>query len=557
MDARFGLTQWLSSVFDADLPDYDWSRLDLAGTIPDEKRLVIRLAVGAALFAAALFVPMGGLLTALLLILSMVVTGYDYAIAAVLAIRAGKPFNHAIYITLALILALAAGDRVDAAAFMILYRVITILVGFITVHTVQSMKKALGEQPKVQTAWTAPEWIKWVAPLGLLAALIVFILQLWVFEAAPVIAVRCALSVLVIANPYSLVASAALTWLCAMNGAYRFRILFRGCASMRKLLNVKSVVLDDTARDETDLPKVVSVKSDRLKPDMLLRLAAYAESRSDSRTAKAIVAAFHEPINDSLIEKALDIPNYGVEAFIKGLHVFVGTKELMLLHSVTVPEEDLSDGYVVYVSVQGTYAGKLMLREVASQETHDAMEELRQLGVRSVTLFSPAQNDSVTMVARDLKAQLFCKLSPEEKDATLARMQKGMPRTESVMYIERDCESRPVRSPADINICLIRADNQERFDADCLIVEDDLNRVVDAVECAQWVNSMRKAHFLLAAAVKAVLLLMAIFGKSTMWFAAVLDGAAVLATLLLAIRAYGFDKQHFSFGDLLRPYCAK
>ena len=224
---------------------------------------------------------------------------------------------------------------------------------------------------------------------------------------------------------------------------------------------------------------------------------------------------------------------------------------------IFLPEEDLSDGYVVYVSVQGTYAGKLMLREVASQETHDAMEELRQLGVRSVTLFSPAQNDSVTMVARDLKAQLFCKLSPEEKDATLARMQKGMPRTESVMYIERDCESRPVRSPADINICLIRADNQERFDADCLIVEDDLNRVVDAVECAQWVNSMRKAHFLLAAAVKAVLLLMAIFGKSTMWFAAVLDGAAVLATLLLAIRAYGFDKQHFSFGDLLRPYSAK
>ena len=37
MDTWF--TPWIRSVFPADLPDYDWSRLDLAGTIPDEKRL--------------------------------------------------------------------------------------------------------------------------------------------------------------------------------------------------------------------------------------------------------------------------------------------------------------------------------------------------------------------------------------------------------------------------------------------------------------------------------------------------------------------------------------
>ena len=31
---------------------------------------------------------------------------------------------------------------------------------------------------------------------------------------------------------------------------------------------------------------------------------------------------------------------------------------------LTVPEEDLTDGYAVYVAVQGTYAGRLMLQEV-------------------------------------------------------------------------------------------------------------------------------------------------------------------------------------------------
>ena len=550
--ARF--TSWTRSVFPADLPDFDWSRLDLAGTIPNEKRLIIRLAIGAALFVAALFLPAGKVLYGLCLLLSVLITGYDYALAAFASVRAGKPFTTSVFITLALILVLIAGDYVDAAAFMILYRVYTIFVGFITERTVRSLKEALGESPKFQTACILPKWIRWIAPLGLIAALVVFILQLWVFEAAPVISARNALSVLVIANPYSLYASVALTWLCALFGAYRFKILFRGSTAMQKLLNVRAVVLDDNGAERSELPKIISAKSDKLEPEMLLRLAAYAECHSDSRTAKAILAAFREPINEALVESTLDIPRCGVEAYVGGLHLFVGTRELMLLHSITVPEEDLTDGYAVYVAVQGSYAGRLMLQEVANLETRDAMEDFRALGVRTVTLFSPAQNESVTAIARELKAQLFCKLTPEEKELTLNKLQKAMPRTESLLYIEKDCESRAKRSPADVNACLICGDNFERFDADFLVVDGDLQNVVEAMETAQWVSAQRKDHFVLAAAVKVILVALAIFGCSTMWFAAVLDGAAALGAMLMSVRAYGFDKQHRRLRDLLKPY---
>ena len=222
MDAA-RLTQWTRSVFPADLPDFDWSRLDLAGTIPNEKRLIIRLLIGAALLIAALFLPAGKVLYGLCLILSILVTGYDYALAAAASVQSKKPFTTSVFITLALILALIAGDYVDAAAFLILYRIYTLFAGYVTEHTVHALWDALGESPAFQTACDLPKWIRWIAPLGLVASLVVFIIQLWVAEAAPVIAARNALSVLVIANPYSLYASAALTWLCALCGAYRFR----------------------------------------------------------------------------------------------------------------------------------------------------------------------------------------------------------------------------------------------------------------------------------------------------------------------------------------------
>lgn len=557
MDTATGLSRWTRSVFPADLPDYKWSRLNLAGTIPDERLLIIRLAVGALLLSSALFLPMGGLFYSLALILSVIVTGYDYLLAAIVSFQQRKPFSNCVFISIALILAIIAGDRVDAAAFMILYRIFTILVGYVTERTVLTVNEALGETPRFQTSWESPDWIKWIAPAGLLVSLLVFILQLWVFESATMIAVRCALSVLVISNAFSLVASAPLTWYCALNGAYRHRILFRGCGSMRKLLNVKSVVLDDPGTDDRELPKVVSAKSDRLDPSMLLRIAAYAECHSDSRTARAIRAAYHEEIDESLVERTMDIPRCGVEAFIGGLHVFVGTRELMLLHSVSVPDADLTNGYAVYVAVQGAYAGRLMLQENYSSEVKDAMDGLRAAGVRMVTLFSPAQNESVTSIARELKAQLFCKLTPAEKDAALSRMQKSMPRTESILYIERDCEQRLRRSPADVNLCMIRGDNQNRFDADCLVVDGDLQKVVRAVEAAQWTSSMRNYHFAAAYLIKLLLVILAVFGASTMWFSVVLDGAAALATLLISVLAFRFRRPQHRLRDLLKPYESK
>ena len=556
MDLQTSLAQWTGSVFPADLPDFDWSRLNLAGTIPNAKKLIIRLIISAAFLIAGILLPAGKVLSGLCILASLLISGYDYVLAAARSVLMYKPFTTSVFITVALIFAVLTGNIADAAAFMIIYRVVTVLYGFTAEKTVKTLHDALNESPGFQTVWEAPAWLKWIAPAGLLASLAVFVFQLWVMEAAPVIAVRNALSVLVIANPYSIVASAAIVWLCALCGAYRFRIFFRSTESMRKLLRIRSVVLDDTGRDDSELPKVISAKSERLDPNMLLRLAAYAEYHSESRTAKAILAAFHEPIDESLIERTLDIPRCGVEAFISGLHLFVGTRELMLLHSISVPDEDLSDGYAVYIAVQGTYAGRLMLQEVSNLQTMDAMEDLRDLGVRTVTLFSPAQNESVTAVARDLRAQLFCKLTPAEKDATLLKLQKAMPRTESLLYIERNCESRPRRSPADVNVCMIRGNNQEQFDADFLVVDGDLQDIVDSVETAQWVNGMRKGHAAAAAAGKVVLTALALFGCSTMWFAAVVDGAIGLFTILISVWAYGFDKPHHRLRELLKPYRA-
>lgn len=555
MNIRDTLNRLAATCFAADLPEYDWKTLRLFRDSGAGKVLLIRLAVATVLMACGLFFATGGVIWYILLSLSVLVSGYDYLAATIVCLLSKKFLHNAVWITVCMIATVAAGAPVDAAAFMILYRIAALLVGYVTDRTIQTLSDAAGGEIQSSAEFAAPRWIGYIRPIGIVLAVLVFAVQLWLKEVAATVALRSALCVLVIAGPCSLFVSIPLTWYCAVNGAYTSHVLFRSCRAMRRLLRVRSVALDDNGASSGDLPKLVSIKSDRLSPELLLKLAAHAEYRSSSRTARAILAAYNGPLAPELIDKALDIPECGTEVYIRNLRICVGTRELMILKGIFIPDEDLAEEYVVYVAIADQYAGKLLLREVSNTDATPAVQDLRAGGVRSVTLFSNAQNESVSNIAKALKAeQLYCKCTPEEKVQILYDIQSALPESESLLYIERDCASHPEHSPADVDVCMISEDNSGPFDADILILGEDLQLVPDAIETSVWVNSLCREHFLISAVVKLLLIILAVLGYCTVWFAVVLDGAAALGTLLLSIRAYGFDQPHRRVKDYLPKF---
>lgn len=551
MDIRAFLDRCAASCFAADLPDYDWKTLRLfrdgAGKV-----LLIRLAVSALLMVAAVFLKQGSVFWYLLLSLSVLTAGYDYFAAAVLSIVRGKVLHNAVLLSVCMIAGIAAGAPIESAAFAILYRVVTLLIGYVTDRTILSLTETVGGEIHSSAELPAPKWAAYIAPGGVVLALLVAVLQITIRGASMAGGIRSALSVLVIACPCSLLISTPLLWYCAVNGAYANRVLFRSCRAMWELVHVRAVALDDNGAMSGELPKVVSIKSEKLDPQLLLKLAAHAECRSSSRTAKAILAAYNGPLAPELIQSSLDIPECGTEVFLQNVRICVGTRELMILKGITIPDEDLAAEYVVYVSVANRYAGKLLLKEVAKTDAEPAVKALRNAGVRSVTLFSNAQNESVSRIAKSLKAeQLYCKCTPEEKSQILRDLQSALPGKEALLYVSRDCFSHPEHTPAALDVCMISEDSNERFDADVLITGGDLQLLPDAVETAGWVQELCREHLILAAAVKALIVILSALGFCTLWFAVVLDGAAALAALLLSIRAFGFDQPHLRVKDYL------
>ena len=548
------LGQLAAMCFETDRPDYDPRRLKLYHDEGNSRILLIRLCIAVVLMLLTLFFKTHGFLWYVVLILAGIVAGADYLASAAICLTERNYFNGSVCVALAMVLAWISGNPLDAAAFIVLYRIVTLMIGYITDRTSDSMRSAVGSDLNASADLAAPDWVQYITPGGMILALVVLLLRLFVFHGGYSGSMRSAASVLVIANTASLVMARSLTWYCAIGGTYRCGIMVRSARAMRKLLQVRSIVLDDSSISDEDLPSVVSIKTTQLTPELLIKLAAHAESQSESRTARAILAAYPDEIDPSLIEKTLDIPDNGVESYVNGLRICVGTRELMILKGITIPDEDITDDYVVYISVADKYAGKLILKEGKSAGTDTAMYEFRKQGIDSLTVFSGANNDSIADIARDLKAeQLYAKLTEEEKVAKLADMQTALPRDASILYIQRGSVTHPKHSPADLDACMISPENNGQFDADLLILKDDLSLVPDTVDAARWAQNLCIEAFGIGAIVKVVLVILALFGVATMWFNIVLDGSALLATLLLSIRAYMFDQPH----KLLQDYLPK
>ena len=466
------LTRLSASCFAADRPDYDWKTLRL---FPETG---LSLVLIARLFAALVLCVIGALLHSMalryvLLILSVLICGYDYLAAALSCILARQVFRPAVLIIVCVIGTLAVGQPIDAAVFLLVYRLVTILIAVVTQHAQKTLKDAVGGEIHSTAEFPAPKWIDYLAPAGLCIAILVAVLESVLKVATVSQAIHAAMIALFLSTPCALLVSVPLVWYSAVNGAYRCNVLFRSCRSMRALNAVRAVAVDEGEGDN-QLPKVVSVKSDQLTPDALLQLAANAESCSSSRTARAICAAYTGPIRSEYLSNAVDIPESGVEVYIESTRVCVGTRELMILKGVDIPDADLSDGYVVYVSVGEQYAGKILLQEVVQSDVKPALKELRALGVHTITLFSNASNDSVSENAKELQADhLHCKCSSEEKERLLTQQVEKLDDGELLLYYDRRCTAHPEHSGADLDVCVIPEESEERFDADVLLTSQD------------------------------------------------------------------------------------
>ena len=346
-----------------------------------------------------------------------------------------------------------------------------------------------------------------------------------------------ALVFLVISCPCALVVSIPLGFFGGIGGASRRGILIKGGNYLEALNQVDTVVFDKTGtltKGEFEVTEVTP--SPGFTREELLKATAYVESYSSHPIAESIMRAYGRDIQKDKVTGYEEVAGHGVKAVIDEDEVLAGNRKLMIRESISY-DDVRALGTVVYVSINGRYAGHLVIADEVKNDAIEAIKDLKSLGIRRIIMLTgdlKAVGDKIgQLVGVD---QVFSELLPQDKVSRLEELQAES--GGKVAFVGDGINDAPVLARADIGFAMGALGSDAAIEAaDVVLMTDEPGRVATAIRIARRTRTIVWQNIVFALGVKGVFLLMGALGFATMWEAVFADVGVTVIAVINAMRA--------------------
>ena len=197
-----------------------------------------------------------------------------------------------------------------------------------------------------------------------------------------------ALVFLVISCPCALVISVPLSFFGGIGGASRCGILVKGSNYLEALAHADTVVFDKTGTLTRGIFAVTAVHpAQGISEAQLLEYAALTEQWSDHPISQSLRAACPAALDPARVTEVEEIAGHGVTARVDGHTVAVGNSRLMERMGVNALPCELP-GTLVHVTVDGFYAGHIVISDLPKDDARAAIASLRTQGVRRIVMLT-------------------------------------------------------------------------------------------------------------------------------------------------------------------------
>ncbi len=347
-----------------------------------------------------------------------------------------------------------------------------------------------------------------------------------------------ALILLVISCPCGLVISIPLGYFGGIGGAAKRGILVKGSTFLDTLAGVKAIAFDKTGTLTKGVFKVAQVSpSNGFKPNELLRLAAAAEFHSNHPIAKSIREAYGQPIDESTITDYSEIAAHGIQATVENRRVLAGNDRLMHRDKI---EHDTCDveGTVVHLAVDQRYAGYILIADQIKDDAIQAIRSLKQAGVATVIMLTGDSQAVAQRIAQRLGVVSYrAELLPEAKVTAVEQLLKAVGKKGKVAFVGDGINDAPVLARADVGLAMDGLGSDAAIEtADVVLMTNAPSKVAEAIQVARKTHAIVVQNIVFALAVKAIFIVLGVFGLATMWEAVFADVGVALAAIFNATR---------------------
>ena len=353
-----------------------------------------------------------------------------------------------------------------------------------------------------------------------------------------------ALSFLVTSCPCALVISVPLSFFGGIGASSKQGILIKGGNYMEALSRLETVVFDKTGTLTKGTFRVTALyPAENETEETLLEYAALAESNTHHPIGKSIREAYGKKIEESRIASVTELAGKGISAVIDGKTVLVGGEKLISEHKIDfTPVSDI--GTAVYVVIDGTFCGALVISDEAKSDAKDAVCALRTLGVRKTVMLT-GDNEAVGRAIADSLGldEVYAELLPADKVDKVEALLSQKTKKDVLAFGGDGINDAPVLSRADLGIAMGAMGSDAAVEAsDIVLMDDKPSKIATAVRIAKRTMRIVYTNIIFALAVKILVLILAAIGAVGMWAAVFADVGVSIIAILNAMRVLNTPK---------------
>lgn len=350
------------------------------------------------------------------------------------------------------------------------------------------------------------------------------------------------LVLLVIACPCALVIATPVAVVSALAAGARRGVLVKGGIHLERLAAVRGLAFDKTGTLTRGVPVVVDVVAVEGTPaEEVLRLAAAVNRHSEHPVGRVIVKeADARGVSAPPVTAFRATPGQGVEAELEGSRVVVGSCRFLQSRHVACSDTQLSaasdEGTTrAWVARAGRLLGYVALADMPRESAAEVLDLLRKQGIARIEMLTGDARGPAERIGSAVRVDaVHAELLPQDKVDAVTRLRQA---TGSVAMVGDGINDAPALAASDVGIVMGAAGSDAALEtADVALMGDDLPKLPFAIRLSRAAVATIRVNIVVALVMKALFLVLAVGGYTSLWLAIVADTGTSLLVISNGLR---------------------
>jgi P-type Cu+ transporter len=412
-------------------------------------------------------------------------------------------------------------------------------------HMIRLVEEAQGSKAPVQKM--ADRVAAIFVPFVIVLALATLLGWVYVGGAPWLVAFQHVVAVLVIACPCALGLATPIAVMAGVGVAAQKSILIRRAEVLEKTRKIDVIVFDKTGTLTEGRPRLMDVMVvGDYQEEKLLRYAGALEIGTNHPLASAIMKEVM--ILDLIlpkVEKLTEVPGAGLQGWIEGRQVVIGTKAYIESLEGVVASAQIRSNVEAYrengqtvslMAVDGKIAAIFVMEDAIREQSKDVVTRLKKLGLQVHLLTGDGQVVAQRVADRVGADAVKANVLPEGKVQYIKELQgKGL----KVAMVGDGYNDAAALIVADLGIAVGSGTDVAKEAGDIVLVQGDLGKVVEAIQISRATFNIIRQNLFWAFSYNLLALPLAIFTQIPPSLAAGAMALSSLTVVLNTLRLFG------------------